>query len=234
MGIVKRTELYQHDMDIPTRLSQLKEWFDQFNCSLISTEILEESNYLIVTVDDKIDLCIQPSGEGRFVFLSFGVVKTDEEPATTYTISADSMFGAKMYIGICISNSAVFFVGDDTRANNYNHYAFLYEKIGVDSYYGSRGASDENVSTTYLRQVSIQNYATQVIYSHSASLNYACAIGMIDYTPTSIIKNTTETLNDPNFLSCSTVVPLQVYTFNNMNYYAVDENTLVLSNNSLE
>ena len=232
MGIVKRTELYQHDMDIPTRLNQLKEWFDQFNCDLISTNILEESNYLIVTVDNKIDLCIQPSGEGRFVFLGFGTVKTGEEPTTTYTISADSNFSYKIYIGICISNSAVFFVGDDTRDSK--HFAFLYENIGAYSYYGSRGASSSATSTTYLRQVSIQNYETQVIYSHSVSLNYACVTGMIDYTPMSIIKNTTEALNDPNFLSCSTVVPLQVYTFNNMNYYAVDEHTLFLLNNSLE
>lgn len=233
MGIVKRTELYQHNMDIPTRLIQLKEWFDQFNCDLISTKILEESNYLIVTVDNKIDLCIQPSGEGRFIFLGFGTVKTGEEPATTYTISADSSFDTyKIYIGICISNSAIFFVGDDIRESK--HFAFLYENIGTYSYYGIRGAASSSISTTYLRLMSIQEYTSQVIYSHSASLNYACVTGLIDYTPMSVIKNNAEALNDPNFLSCSTVVPLQVYTFNNMNYYAVDEHTLFLLNNSLE
>lgn len=240
MGKVKKSAISLAYMTFDEQALCLKSWFDSFNSDLISTEIIPESEYVVVTIDNKMNLCMHPStssigGEAkRGATINVGLTRVgDPISASDYNVTMDAKSGYGAFIfTICISNS-VFYL---TINGIHHHYAVDYEIIGNASYYGKymwyRDWSSD--SSTLLRQITLYNYDNLQTYSHTAILGYATVLGTIDYTPQDKISSASETRIDTNFLGCSTVTPYQVYTINGQNYYAVSENVLFLSNNSLE
>ena len=238
MGIVRRSAFAQQNMTFEEKANQIKSWFDRFHSDFISTEILPDIEYVIVTVDNKVNLCIRPDSNygdsSRWNFLYFGAVKVGEEPQAPYVISSDAAFPtyANMYMTVCINNST-FFLSADTKRDN-KHYAFLYENIGVTTYYGQRDYSAD-VEMVSLSLVTIRDYENiNLTYNHTAMLNYQAVLGSVDYTPYSMLTSANESILDSNFLGCSTLTPYQVYTINGQNYFAASANDLFLANNSLE
>ena len=148
-----------------------------------------------------------------------------------------TMYGYNMWKNSCtgtlvLSNSAMYVLFERGNSGNSYRIAYVCELIGPDMYYGHR--FDENTNPKYLRNIYLAKYPDHsFIYRHIANLGYSCVLGTIDYITAATITDGTRSIPDPHFIGCSTIQPFQVYTFNGINYYALDENTLVSSNNSL-
>lgn len=116
---------------------------------------------------------------------------------------------------------------------NYVHRSVLvYSKLdnaawcGYD-YNSWSGESHDFYSLTNIPLYNMDN--TSITGSYKSAVNYGVTPGYIDYTPYGLIVTGINLQNvDSNFVSCSTVTPNQVVTFNNNNYYTVGTNSLIL------
>ncbi len=227
MGFVKKSTFNQVNMTFEQKATQLKNWFDQFGSSLISTTIGQTS--LVITVDNKIDLHIDMNADitSRWNIYKFGFAPTGQTPSQFYELSTDVTVSTQAIIKftICISNSLIYLCVDSERMD-YPHYGFIYEKIGTTSYYGQSYFKSSGVQTTTLTQVSVKEHTSQLVFNHSKMFNYAASVGAIDYANIDALFSGTEKVNDTNFVGCTTVTPFLVYTINGKNYYAVSANSL--------
>ena len=227
MGFVKKSTFNQVNMTFEQKATQLKNWFDQFGSSLIST-VIGQSN-IIITIDNKIDLYININAENtsRWNVYQFGFAPTGQTPSQFYELSTDAaaIEQSTIKFTICISNSLMYLCVDAIR-NDAPHYGFVYEKIEPTSCYGQSYFKNFNVQSTLLNQVSVREHTSQLIFNHSSMFNYTTSIGAIDYANMDMLFSGTEKVNDTNFIGCTTVTPFLVYTINGKNYYAVNANSL--------
>jgi len=227
MGFVKKSTFNQVNMTFEQKATQLKNWFDQFGSSLISTTI-GQSN-IIITVDNKIDLYINTNAENtsRWNVYQFGFAPIGQTPSQFYELSTDAAAGTQAIIKftICISNSLIYLCVDSERTD-YPHYGFVYEKIGTTSYYGQSYFKSSGVRTTTLTQISVREHTSQLIFNHSSMFNYTASVRAIDFANIDALFSGTEKVNDTNFIGCTTITPFLVYTINGKNYYAVSANSL--------
>jgi len=68
----------------------------------------------------------------------------------------------------------------------------------------------------------------QIKYTHKPMLNYTTKFKSIDYTSSYFTQgNTLTDIEDTNFLTCSNVACDSIVSFDGINYFAVDSNTLI-------
>ena len=107
----------------------------------------------------------------------------------------------------------------------------FYEQTGDTAWCGYQYTDWSARHTFYsLTDIPIYNIDdTTLTGYHRSAVNYGITPGYIDYTPYSLIVNGNNLQSvDSNFISCSTVTPEQVVTFDHKNYFAIGTNSLIL------
>lgn len=180
-------------------------WFEALNCPLIS--VSGES----ITIDGiftltKVDYGVRLYKNGSQLFAS-----SWNNPAT---------------VTVCCSDTLVYIQGYDPQSRRF---VFIYEKfddIAIYAYYG-----DSNVTGVPFKPISgftFTDVNTELPYTHGARLNYNDPLGYIDYAPDVLFSSGYKSVDDPNFVTCTTVQQDQVITYQGRNYYSVGPNTLCL------
>lgn len=217
----------------------LKDFFDAFNSSKISTEAVEVTtgSQLTITIDSKICLLIDTSSENNVnLGTYFYVYKAGEEIPSSATAFIDHSY-TTYNITAAINDSVVFLNFNSNADSTVNgHFALVYEIIGTNSYYGSSHITRPAYTPISLQQITMYDCAdvgASTAYQHTALLSYNCNLGIIDYTNGANFVSGSSNILDTNFLGCTSVELGEIITFNGQNYYSVGDNTLILSNNSL-
>lgn len=201
-----------------------KNWLDTFDVPYLATEVTGSGDaVLLITLGDKV--CVDLSFTAGNMYVR--MYKVGDTPPS-YSVT----FGTTYNVILAISNTAIFVTIDSTSSK---HFAFLYEDIGLQTYYGSTFVSDDHdTEPRQVQNINLTKYGeVSASYKHTASLNYPTVSGSIDYTDKDLISDGTNSVRDSNYLGCSTVDPHFVYTFSGNNFYALGPNTLVWANNSL-
>ena len=234
MGIVRRETWYLGNIpqaQTVDRANYVKSWFDAFNSPLLNISVVEEADYTncVICVDQKVN----------YVLRFYPTISNDRIPIYYYRVIDEPVFNLgdqldrDIVVTLAISDS-VFFVSADNMPSSNRHYVFMYEKIGTKSLYGGGYEWLQRRDPRSIKNLSLKDYDNPTLaYTHGTVLNYTNVAGTLDFSLQDTLTGSS-TLVDPNFLACSTVPPFQVYTFNNTNYYAASENSLFISNNSLE
>lgn len=75
--------------------------------------------------------------------------------------------------------------------------------------------------------VDFKDINTSTIYNHKILLSYDVEINKIDYTEDIIYANDSKVCLDPDFITCTSVEPNSVITFNGKNHLVIGTNTLI-------
>lgn len=234
MGIVRRTTWNLGNIpqtDTVARANFVKNWFDAFHSPLLEISVVEEADYTncVICVDQKVN----------YVLRFYPTIANDRIPFYYYRVIDEPIFdlGAQLDPNIVVTlaiSDSVFFVSADNMPNSTRHYVFMYEKIGTKSLYGGGYEWLQRSDPRSIKNFNLMDYDNVALtYTHGTVLNYATTSGTIDFASQDTLTGS-DTILDNNFLACSTVSPFQIYTFQGQNYYAASENSLFLSNNSLE
>ena len=229
MGIVN-AKYFSFGDTIPAldMANDIKAWLTRYSSTLVSAETIGDDSeaYLTCKMNNLICFRIRFTSPDAYFWFSEPYVEGETPSMYGYNRWKSSCTGT-----IVLSTSAIYVLFD--KGGNGYRIAYVCELIGSDMYYGHR--FDENNRPQYLKNIYLAKYPeNSFAYHQIATFNYTCTLGLIDYTTASTISDGTNIVSDPNFYGCSAIIPFQVYTFNGDNYYALDENTLFLSNNSLE
>ena len=186
-----------------------KAYFDSLNCPLItSTSLIDDSTFSI-TIDSIMVLTFMGSQSNHKVTLTYDGTTTEigwiqNASSKTFTVTYSDTF---IYI--------------DFKDYYPRYWKYCYEKINNVGYYGT-------ISGNYrYSEVLLTNLSTGLAYQHGIRIKYAAPTGTIYYTTDALFAGTTKYVNDPNFVSCSTVTANQILTFRDNNYYSLDTNLLV-------
>ena len=206
----------------------VKAWIIRYGSEFVSVETTgDESNaYMTCIMNNLVCFQIHFAAPDAYFWFSQPYLIGESPSYYGYNRWKNSFTGT-----LVLSNSSIY-VNFDRGGSSYRM-SYVCEVIGGNTYYGHN--FNDNTNPKYLRNIYLTKYHDHsFVYRHIANLGYSCVLGTIDYTTAATITDGTNSILDPHFIGCSTIQPFQVYTFNGMNYYALDENTLVLSNNSLE
>lgn len=198
MATVKRSSL-------PMSGSSWGTWFNNLNCPLIS------ASGNVITIDNEFTL----TKDNYNVILKKGSTQlfnsTWNNPAT---------------VTVCCSDKLVYIQGYDPQSRRF---VFIYEKLDDIAIYAYYGASNTTgVAFKPISDFTFTEINTGLEYTHGARLNYTDELSNIDYAPEVLFMGGIKNVEDPNFISCSTVTADKVITFQGQNYYAVSAHTLVL------
>lgn len=198
MATVKRSSL-------PMSGSSWGTWFNNLNCPLIS------ASGNVITIDNEFTL----TKDNYNVILKKGSTQlfnsTWNNPAT---------------VTVCCSDKLVYIQGYDPQSRRF---VFIYEKLDDIAIYAYYGASNTTgVAFKPISDFTFTEINTGLEYTHGARLNYTNELSNIDYAPEVLFMGGIKNVEDPNFISCSTVTADKVITFQGQNYYAVSAHTLVL------
>lgn len=198
MATVKRSSL-------PMSGSSWGTWFNNLNCPLIS------ASGNVINIDDVFTL----TKDNYIVTLNKG---------STQIFS--SSWNNPATVTVCCSDTLVYIQGYDPQSRRF---VFIYEKLDdiiIYAYFG--GGNTTGVAFKPISSVTFTDINTGLEYTHDARLNYSVELGNIDYAPDVLFLSGVKNVEDPNFVTCSTVTADKVVTFQGQNYYAVGSNTLVL------
>jgi len=110
-------------------------------------------------------------------------------------------------------------------------FAFLYEKIGEGKYWGAVGpgtSSGAGHAWYSITEIPVTDTVSGISYSHAARLSFSEQVGYISFSTDALFNGGVKKINDPNFITCSSVTANRVITFHLNNFYSVGANTLVL------
>lgn len=206
----------------------VKAWLTRYGSEFVSAETTgdESDAYLTCTMNNLVCFQIHFGSPDAYFWFTEPYLVGESPSYYGYNRWKNSCTGT-----LVLSSSAMYVLFD--RGGSSYRISYVCEVIGGNTYYGHN--FNDNTNPKYLRNIYLAKYPDHsFIYRHTATLSYSCSVGIIDYTSTSGLTDGTNLISDTNYLGCTNITPFQVYTFNGLNYYAMDENTLVLSNNSLE
>ena len=209
-----------------------KTWLDTFSAPFVVTEVTGNNNNatFTATFDDKFRLEFNYYNADLWSLTSyFRSYKVGDTPPNF----SPSM--GRDYAAILVLTSTSIFLTVDTW--NARHYAIAYEILGAQSFYGSLFYDRDGSGgiPRQIQEIPLTKYGeASPVYAHTSALNYAVVPGYIDFSNTDLLSDGTNSVNDTNYIGCSTVNSNYIYTFNGNNFYALGPHTLVLANNSLE
>lgn len=197
--------------------STLKTFFDSLNCPIITTSLA--SNVLTINVNNIVN-----------VVFDFSASRTKTVyNGTTKEYSIINTYNSATITAVC--NENVFYVQFNGNYGSGRRFCFLYENISNEDYWGAVGAGTDSSSghAWYsITDITLSQTETSLTYNHGTRLNYACELGYIDYAPDVLFISGYKSIDDPNFITCSTVPTDQVITFQGQNYYSIGAHTLCL------
>lgn len=203
MAIVKRSALAWNS-------SLWANWFGSLGCSLITidgTDIVIDGMFTIRLYQNHAD------------YPRVGIWKDDVQ------LQGPTVAGSST-ITVACSDTLFYVWSNDQNGSSGVGIYLVYEKTPDFTIYACPNTHITGFS-------SIQNYTfvdryTGDEYAHSGVLKYSREINSIDYTEDSLFSTSVQRIiQDPNFISCSTVTQDSVVTFNGKNHYSVGPNILV-------
>lgn len=198
-------------------LSTLKIFFDNLNCSIITTDL--SSNVLTIHVNGVVDFLFDfNTGTTRVVYNGVSTGYSYLNTWNSATITA-------------VYSNVVFYVQFTCNYGSGRRVLFLYESINGVDYFGAVGAGTESTAghAWYpITSVTLLNTSTGVTFSHDVILNYSVEQGYIHYASDYLFSEGYKTSAvDANFITCSSVPTNRIITFKSHNYYSVGANTLI-------
>ena len=194
-------------------LSTLKTFFDNLNCSIITTDL--SSNVLTINVNGVVNLLFDfNTGRTRVVYNG---VSRDYSVLNTWNSATVT----------AVCNDVVFYVQFSCNYYEGRRILFLYERINGVDYFGAVG-NDDTHAWYPVTSVTLTNTSTGVTFSHGVILNYSVEQGYIHYAADYLFSVGYKTSAvDSNFITCSAVPANRIITFKGHNYYSVGANTLI-------
>jgi len=191
-----------------------KEFFDSFNCPLITSTI--NGTACNVAIGD--NLIFQRDRYGSTAYYVNGTIHSLSGSGTNnqFTVAADSTFAFML------------FRSDTSVANAYS-VTLLCEVINNRQYYSYLADTGGRYFHAISDLTLIDSINNNNMYKHGSVLNYTANTNLIDYT-SEILFDLSNKLSgeiDLNCIACSTVTANQVLTFGLHNYYSIGTNTLV-------
>jgi len=188
-----------------------KAFFDSLNCSLITATSLIDDSTFSITIDNLMVLTFSGTSNTHNVTLTYDGTTTDigwiqNASSKTFTVSYSDNF-------III----------DFKDYYPRYWYYVYEKINTHTYYGHYKDHSNNI----LSEIQLTDISTGLSYQHGSRIKYSAPTGTIYYTGDALFEGTIKAVDDPNFVSCSTITAKQVVSFREHNYYSIDPNILV-------
>lgn len=202
-----------------------KEFFDNFNCPLITTTIPSTGHLTVMMNDDTVGFQINCENEGSSGWVGAYSVLVDG----TVTSRRARMRGP-VYTTVCCNNNIFYVQMCNNPSGSGVRYIYCYEFVDNKRYFGYYGSNTGSVAFQDITTLSFTNTASNASYTHNKLLTYTVAdLNAIDYlSEDQMMTGSTILFSNPNYVPCTSVAADQVLTFNGHNYYAVGTNTLVL------
>lgn len=132
-------------------------------------------------------------------------------------------------ITICYTDTMYYLImqGNEGQCNT-----FIYEKIDGKKLCGRYFSNSTSVPFRDISAISIRDLDTNIEYKHGKIIGYDNDLNHIDYLPQDVlIQVSSYSIEDPNFITCTTVTPNALITFGAYNYYSVGNNTIMKLDN---
>lgn len=118
------------------------------------------------------------------------------------------------------------------RSNQNRRNILVYEKVGNDDLFGNDFSGSTGRAFRDISSVILTDQDTGTTYTHGKIIGYENDAFHIDYLPTDmLIQASMLSIQDSNFIPCTTVATDSVITFGAYNYYSVGANTLLKIDN---
>lgn len=188
----------------------------------------DTSNIITLRINDDAELALNTNGTDGAFYLDGGQVSHGSyivDNCHMLTICSDNVFYLKFQTLRYSTHSGMMF-----------HY--LYEVLDtgatVTAYNGWYDWNSQSAVWDNLKLHNIEIFQRglegeeQIKYTHKPMLNYRTKFKSIDYTSSYFTRgNTLTDIEDTNFLTCSNVASDSIVSFDGVNYYAADTNTLI-------
>ena len=196
----------------------IKTFFDSFSSSLFTTSITGTTwngNILEVYVDNTVSLIFNYAD---------GYVQTKYN-GSVVNYSYLNTWNA-LTLTVAVSDNMLYVQWQLSYSNRTT--AFLYEKIDNKKYWGAAGGGADWYSIV---SIPLTETSLGASYAHGQRISGTAAAGTVLFTGDALFSGGVKSIEDPNFLACSTLTANTIITMNNKNYYTVGANTLMLVEN---
>lgn len=201
--------------NVPIDVQALKIFFDGLNASLINVSI------------SGADLVIDVDGEKTITFDFTNNQITVDSVGVTYIDTTDGPYS--ITVG---ASTNLFYIQLNDSYNTGRRFIFVYEKIRghkLFAYNGTGTISTTAVADFYsIASLTFTDIDTLLNYSHGVRISGTISAGYLLYSSDVLFNAGVKDMEDPNFITCSTVVANVVISFDGSNYYSVGANTLLL------
>ena len=201
--------------NVPIDVQALKIFFDGLDASLLNVSI--SGTDLVIDVDDEKTITFDFTNN-QIAVDSVGVTYIDTT-AGPYSIT----------VGV---SANLFYIQLNDSYSTGRRFIFVYEKIGghkLFAHNGTGATSETAVAGFYsIASLTFTDIDTLLNYSHGVRISGTASEGYLLYSSDALFNAGVKDMEDPNFITCSTVVANVVISFDGSNYYSVGPNTLLL------
>lgn len=201
----------------PTQ-TKYAEFFNSFNCPLMSVSTASTKK-CIVLIDNTLTATfdLEPASAQSSTFQS--IIMTYNGVSTRYASECVVARGTNI---LCACSD--YFVYIDHWDGWGNHFEIVYDKVGGENFYGWR---DSGTSPSILNMNFI-NTKSAITYNLRNRLNTTDVLDTITYAQAVLKRSDIKSINDTNFICCTSVPSGKVITIDNDGtYYSLNSNIIV-------